>query len=82
MSASHPQIRQCKQRGQLCRVLVQATKARLHIIEMAPDHREWVFDLGPDLRLGFFDVALGFLQGAALVQFLVGVARADICQMT
>ena len=74
MSASHPQIRQRKQRQQLCRVLGQATEARLHITELALDHPERVFDLRPYLRLGFFDLALGFVQNTALAQFLVAAA--------
>lgn len=33
-----------------------------------------MFDLGPYLRLGLLDLALGFVQCAALAQFLVGTA--------
>ena len=49
-----------------------ATKACLHITELALDHPERVLDLHPYLRLGFFDLAPGFVQDAALAQFLVG----------
>ena len=58
----------------MCRVLDQTTEARLHITELALDHPERVLDLRPYLRLGFFDLALGFVQIAALAQFLVGAA--------
>lgn len=53
MSASHPQIRQRKQRHQLCHVLDQTTEARLHITELTLDHSEREFDLRPYLRFGF-----------------------------
>ncbi len=51
MSAFHPKVRERKQREQLRRVLGQATKARLHITELALDHPKWMLDLGPHLRL-------------------------------
>ncbi len=53
MSAGHPQIRQRKQRHQLCRVLGQTTETRLHMTELALDHPERVLDLRSDLCLGF-----------------------------
>jgi hypothetical protein len=74
MSADHPQIRQRKPRHQLCRVLGQATEARFHITELALDHPQRELGLRPYLRLGFFDLALGFVQDAALARFLVGAA--------
>ncbi|MNY71480.1 hypothetical protein D3C86_2098320 [compost metagenome] len=61
MSARHPQVRQREQCHQLRRVLRQTTEPRLHITELALDHSEWVFDLGPNLRLGLLDLALGFV---------------------
>ncbi|MNG03323.1 hypothetical protein D3C84_863960 [compost metagenome] len=56
------------------RILRQATEARLHITELAFDHPERVFDLGAHLRLGLLDLALGFVQSAALIQLLVSTA--------
>lgn len=33
-----------------------------------------MFDLGPDQRLGLLDRAIGFVQNAAFIEFLVGAA--------
>jgi len=33
-----------------------------------------MLDLGPHLRRGLLDLALGFVQGTALAQFLIGAA--------
>jgi hypothetical protein len=74
MPTGHPQIRQCEQRHHLRRILGQATEAHFHITKLAFDHSERVLDLRPYLRLGFFDFALGFVQSAALAQFLVNAA--------
>ena len=70
MPARHPQVRQGKQCHQLRRVLRQATEACLHITELALDHPERVLDLGAHLGLGLLDLALGFVQRAALIQLL------------
>lgn len=67
----HPQVRQREQCHQLRRVLPQAAEARLHITELALDHPERVFELRAQLRLGLFDLAIGFVQGATLIQLLV-----------
>jgi len=74
MPARHPQVRQGKQCHQLRRVLRQATEACLHITELALDHPERVLDLGAHLGLGLLDLALGFVQRAALTQLLVRTA--------
>jgi len=74
MSACHPQIRQREQCHQLRGVLRQTPEARLHITELALDHPERVLDLGANLRLGLLDLALGFVQHAAFIEFLVGAA--------
>lgn len=65
MSAHHPQIRQRKQRGQLRRVLGQATEAGFHIAELALDHTEWMFDLRSRLRFELFDLASGLVEHAS-----------------
>ena len=52
MPPRHPQIRQRKQRNQLCGVLGQATEAHLGVTKLALDHPEWMFDLATYLRLG------------------------------
>jgi hypothetical protein len=72
MSTRHPQVRQCEQRHQLRGVLGQATEAHLHVSELALDHPKRVLNLGPHLRLGLFDPALGFVHGTAFIEFLVG----------
>src|SRR5690554_3081614 len=74
MPPRHPQIRQRKQRNQLCGVLGQATEAHLGVTKLALDHPEWMFDLGTYLRLGLLDFALGLVQRAALAQLLVSAA--------
>ena len=79
MSTRHPQVRQCEQCYQLRGVLGQAAEAYLHVTELALDHPERVLDLGPHLRLGLFDLALGFLERAVLAEFSVSAAtRRDL----
>lgn len=55
----------------LRRVLGQATKVRLHITELALDRPEQVVDLGTHLCVGLLDLALGFVQRVALIEFLI-----------
>src|SRR5690606_27070925 len=74
MPPRHPQIRQGKQRNQLCGVLGQTTEAHLDVTKLALDHPEGMFDLGAYLRLGLLDLALGLVQRAALAQLLVSAA--------
>ena len=67
MSVDHPQIRRCNQCHHLRGVLGQSTETRLHIIERAFDPLAWVFDLGPNLRLGHLDFTLGFVPSTRFV---------------
>lgn len=55
-------------------VLGQATEAHLHVTELALDHSKRVLDLRSHLCLGLLDLALGFVQGAAFIELLVGAA--------
>src|SRR3546814_7969684 len=74
MSARHPQVRQSEQCHQLRRVFGQAAKAHLGVTELALDYPERMLDLGAHLSLGLFNLALGFVQHAALIEFFVGAA--------
>jgi hypothetical protein len=66
----HPQVGQRKQRVQLRRVLRQPAVAHLHMPELALDHPERMFDLGPDARLGPLDLIQDRAHRRALVQHL------------
>jgi len=47
----HPQVGKCEQCVQLRLVLDQPAVAHLHVSELALDHPERMFNLGPDARL-------------------------------
>ena len=49
----------------------QAAKAHLGVTELALDYPERMLDLGAHLSLGLFNLALGFVQHAALIEFFL-----------
>jgi hypothetical protein len=53
----HPQVRQCEQGRLLGDVFRQATKAYFRVAKLALDHAKGMFNLGPHLRFGVFDLA-------------------------
>ena len=69
-----PQVCQGEQRGQLSRVFHQPTKTYFHVTKLPLDHAKRMLDLGPCLSLAELDLALGFVQYAALVQLGIGAA--------
>lgn len=74
MSASHPRIRQGKQRHHVRSILGQSTEAHLGVAELSFDHAEGVFNLRPYLSLAFLDLAFRLIQDTVLAMFLVGAA--------
>jgi hypothetical protein len=44
------------------------------LTKLALDHPKRVLDLGPHLRLGLLDLALGFVERAALAKLFVSIA--------
>lgn len=52
-------------------VLYQPAETYLGVTELPLDYPERMLDLGAHLSLGLLDLALGFVQSAALTQFLV-----------
>jgi hypothetical protein len=55
-------------------VLHQPAKAHVGVPKLPFDHPERVLDLGAYLRLGLPDIALGFVQRAAHIQFFIRTA--------
>lgn len=79
----HPQVGRCKQRVQLRGVLGQPAVALLRMPELALDHPERVFDLGPNARLGLHQLVHDRAHRGVLVQYFAfarahGYAPVDV----
>ena len=66
-SPHHPQITQCKQRHDLCRVLDQSAVPHLAVPKLAFDHPELMLDLGTNAGLQFFNALNGFSNAFIVV---------------
>ena len=58
----------------MCSVPHQPSETYLGVAELPLDHAKRGLYLRSHLRLGLLDLALGFVQGAAFIEHLVGAA--------